>query len=822
MAICVELMRGEPVRTVASIEEVKQICSREDVKRKIDLYRSTSDKARAAAVKGSLPGFVFQCSSFKEHEWIDSNNVNHGIAAWRHQEHGVLNGLCMIDIDHVENPKGLYQDFIDKGLMDWGPVFAFITPSGEGLKLVLKTDVNKGNLASHQKAFGEAFNVEVDKKTKDSSRLSFTPKADDILFISEELCTYENQAFIDKYTGTYSDGSSDADLFDATGSREAKPSAADGYELALIRQGKELPTDQTLEQRTYDGMPVKDLINEYFDGKAPADGTRHDTLLRFVSDVRHIVEKNEESVRYFTLRMPWVQDFIREGEKFEQTLRDGLAYKYTTHMPVKFKKAIEKLAVHQSVSTNPNTVTMNSVNAAFERFGEQIEAMFEDFPCLQEICYNLERGSYPAALFAGGCLYGTLATRTWYYFFHQPELMRRLNYEIFIIADPTSGKSVFSTLYKLILSPIIAQDKVYNSAINKYKKATKQRQTSTKEQRKDPLVYPESKTRIHGSRTANNIFIEDMVNNVEIINDEPLHLHLFTFDAELDAAGQASKGGQWIDKSIFELKAFHNEEDNQQYRNLDSVTGPFDVFWNFIYTGTPFSLDKKCTQRNFGSGLPTRLAVLPFCSNKFKMVPFSKLTKVNIKRNETLKEWAFKLDQAKGELPLWPLVEVTYKWQEELTKIAEQTNDEATVCLIRRVPYYGINVSAPFILMRHWKEWQEKGTFKIDQKDKNLCSVILEIQFYAQKLYFGKFAENYCMERQTDTTEKAPTYMNTRTINILRMMPETFTRTELIEKAGITKEYARVITHRWTSEGLIIKTSSVNYTYEKTYNGKCL
>jgi hypothetical protein len=35
----------------------------------------------------------------------------------------------------------------------------------------------------------------------------------------------------------------------------------------------------------------------------------------------------------------------------------------------------------------------------------------------------------------------------------------------------------------------------------------------------------------------------------------------------------------------------------------------FNVFWNFIYTGTPYALHRKVNQRNFGTGMSTRLAM---------------------------------------------------------------------------------------------------------------------------------------------------------------------------------------------------------------------
>jgi hypothetical protein len=121
--------------------------------------------------------------------------------------------------------------------------------------------------------------------------------------------------------------------------------------------------------------------------------------------------------------------------------------------------------------------------------------------------------------FVGGALFGTLATRTWYSFYHDPEKERRLNYAVFIIADPASSKSSIGSLFEKILAPVLAQDEVYDNQVNAYKRATKDFDYKTKKDRdKTEVSYPVTKTRVHGTRTANNVFIEALFNNVEEVD----------------------------------------------------------------------------------------------------------------------------------------------------------------------------------------------------------------------------------------------------------------------------------------------------------------
>jgi hypothetical protein len=228
-------------------------------------------KGQAAQLKSSLPCIVFQCSTFKEHEWIDSKNVNHGVGRWRHQDQCVLNGLFMVDIDHVADPRALWKELMDKGLKSWNPVFGFVTPSGSGLKIVMPTDVSRGNLASHQAAFAKEFGVEVDEKCKDASRLSFVSSYDDIIIFTADLLTYSNEEFINKYQDKYSDGSSDQDLFESPADAQKSPEKTEGNEenlevwvksqIALIREKKEPEIIEEYEKKTYKGYPQR---RQYF------------------------------------------------------------------------------------------------------------------------------------------------------------------------------------------------------------------------------------------------------------------------------------------------------------------------------------------------------------------------------------------------------------------------------------------------------------------------------------------------------------------------------------------------------------------------------
>ena len=90
-------------------------------------------------------------------------------------------GLLMLDFDHVGEPKALYEQLAAK--MDTSRLaLAHITPSGDGLRLVLKR--TKGmSIEQEQYEFCKAMEVKCDDVCKDISRLSFAPMQKEMLCV---------------------------------------------------------------------------------------------------------------------------------------------------------------------------------------------------------------------------------------------------------------------------------------------------------------------------------------------------------------------------------------------------------------------------------------------------------------------------------------------------------------------------------------------------------------------------------------------------------------------------------------------------------------
>jgi len=775
----------------------------------IEKFRETGD----AAWKKRLPAFIFQAT-------FDETPSKKGlIGAWRKQAATRLTGLVVMDIDHVENVHEIYQSWVSNtpGLFSGGDILlVYITPSGKGLKVVFKAHAEWGNLIDNQHKMAEILGVEIDEACKDASRMSFICTEDDILYISlKELFTYENKEFAEKYNDQYRGGHSQSSINAGSNInvRGAVATGVDGIVVGAAATEAQRQADVNTEAArvednalSYRGVEYTKIIEAWLDGKQPQQGDRHNTLLKLASDLRYITDNNAKRLKEILMQQPWVVDLVNEGENLDTLIKSAQEWKMFQSIPKRFRMVLIKAGVELSALKAEND---GGYPLPLEEWGQKIKEFFEDYPCLREVCGQLNPQCWPAAIFTASAFMGTLMTRTWYYFYHRPEERRRLNYCIMVIGDPASGKSFATRLYKLLAAPIKSADKVGYDAINRYKKERQERTTSTKAQKGEALKKPEVIIRDHPARTSNATFIEDMNRAVEVVGGEPMHLHMLTFDTELDNATATQRGGSWIDKAAMELKAFHNEEDGQAYSNLESISGPFNVYWNFVYTGTPLSLQRKVSERNFGSGLATRLAVIPLPPSGFQMMELHRTTKKDQAADETLKTWAFHLDGVSGELPLWPLVEHCWEWTRDRMEIAAFNDDKVDELLMKRVPYYGICVSAPFILMRHWEEWKEKKTFTIDDKDKALCTLALEIQYNCQHKFFGKMAQMYFDNMDRDNTEYRKVHSKYNMCYL--QLPDTFSVEDVMKVYGLSNQNARKTCSRLAMAGFTESVQKGNY-----------
>ena len=713
----------------------------------INMYRTTGD----ASYKRKLPAFIFQAT------FDETVSKTGKTGTWRKQAATRLTGLVVMDIDHIDNPKAVFESWtIDDRIL-----LVYITPSGKGLKVVFKAVPEEGNLIDNQHAMAKRLGVEVDEACKDASRMSFICKEDDILYISKELFTYENSEFGKRYDDDYRNGRSQGKANQTVKATTATPSHQESGS-----------SDQSL---SFKGVPYSYIISEYWkrNGGEPQEGERNVKLYQLAVQLRAICDNNPAQLLKVMPRLG-----LSEAEM--TTIADS-ACKET---PKGISKVMKEILDSANKEEKP---AVPSINQQLEQWGTEIESMFDSFPVLRDACKGLKKSQYPAALFVAGGTMMTLMTRTWYRFYHRPENKRRLNCSLYIIGHPASNKSMADDISNILIAPIETADKAGLVALNRYKQDTKKKAAN-----KEGKDKPQGIIRIHPARTSNGQLIQDMINAKEIVDGEEMQLHMFTFDTELDNSITLQQGGSWINKQAMELKAFHNEKDGQMYQNADSPVDVFNVTWNYIYTGTPIALKKKVNEKNFGSGLSTRLAVIPMPTTNFEMLPYEDEANVDWERIARMKEWAYKLDKRAGQLPFTPLVKQIYDWTKDRMEECAEDNSEANELMLKRVAYHALNYAAPFIDMRHWDNMHQegnywKGTYEVDEIDWKLCELIARIQYTTQQYQFGAMAEKYFDDMNKDVQITGKRHYQKSAIGFAQL-PEVFTADDVARCFGLSKE----------------------------------
>ena len=750
-------------------------------------------------LKSSLPAIIPTVTHFTE-----SKDQWGRIGLWRVQSTGYLSGLDVVDGDHVPNPEALIEEWLKReDFKNLGIVWIFITPSGEGIKVVFKAREEWGNLIDNSYQMADILGIldYCDSQTKNSDHAHFIPKMSDVKYIDwKELFTYENPDYEARYGEAYRRGESEP-----TQPRwqEFERQRKEARKQTAFAETKQPATavapnsDKPIEFSAEDEAFLK-VLNEYY-GTALPPHTKHDRMQTETSHwLCYYNDNDAQKAIAMAYCLDWVKNWHPEPGEVEDLCQSAAKKKLLSRYPKVLKELMDKAGIN----LEPTVVASRNVNPLailpFDRWCDTIESLFGVFPCLREVCEPHPRRLWPFLLFTSAAMMGTCMDLTYYYFYANECERMRLNYIIWGVGDPTSGKHSLERLMNLLLAPIIAEGELADESTNTWKS-----ETDAKGANKEKDIRPAIYNRIFGYRSSNSEFIRSMINCKEEVDGEMMGRHMVTCSSEKDL--EIGKSGSWISRSNMILLSFHGEYDDQHYSNKQSVSGRYRVFWNMMETFTPPTLSKLVNERSVNSGLDTRTATIPMGEDDFKIIPLRRKEDSNLAEyNETLRQWAYRLDQRRGELPLWPLVEHVHKWCDERRAIAEfNERDKADWLLIKRVPYYGINVSAPYIDMRHWEEREKTGTYTIDDTDRALCDLVLDIQYRTQIFWYYELHRAYYDNQLRDAAKQRR--RTNKFQECFRVLPEEFTTEKFAEVFGYANNRAGQKTLQRLEEDKAIK-----------------
>ena len=262
-------------------------------------------------------------------------------------------GLLMLDFDHVGDARALFSS-INKGASERGldlgqcMALAHVTPSGDGLRLVVTRDKGKSIAECQYRWTHEVLpwlgvDIKCDDVCKDISRLSFAPMQKEILYFNPSLLFGELPEACD-----FPDEG--APLFSPLKGGSFCP-AMPASPLLQEGQGEAL----------YHGIPYADIVRRLEEqlGGRPERGARNSFIFTMACNLRYIC--NDDAA--------WVASILptygEDPQKHRQTIQSAINRPMSREMPETLKRALRIAALlsEPSESSEPSETSEKRRNA---------------------------------------------------------------------------------------------------------------------------------------------------------------------------------------------------------------------------------------------------------------------------------------------------------------------------------------------------------------------------------------------------------------------------------------------------------------------------
>ena len=646
-----------------------------------------------------------------------------------------------------------------------------------------------------------------------------------------------------KYLGAYQQGLSDPT--DKNHQFDKAPAASDGGTPAAAKQlaATVAPPNAAMEAQDMTalevkasavmafGHPVIDFVNALMPNGAPV-GSRHGSALKLAQDLLIVCDGNQEAVRGLLLQLQWVKDVVAERgmkeiddimEAAKKLMHKRESENLNALMPSRnMRRAIEQVAgrkYSQLVSEEQKKLVAalggedkDQTVAMLERIGREVKKLLPQYPLMQLLCHRQKQKHYVAAMLVGGAYLMTLMTRCWYRFWSAPGRQCRLNSLVALIGRMGSGKHIAVDLYKILMEPVKMADKAQVDALNNWNAEREQKSGSSK----NKAPRPQGIYRCLPPETSAAAIREAETNAHEEVDGKDIYLHCSIFDSELDNTLRQLKKGYMEQLFTLWLKCFHNEPHGSFLKTSSAHVGEYPIHFNAVYTGTEDALKKLATESNYVNGLLSRFTVIPMGDSNFEMMEAHKYDDKDRERDDALRQWAYKLDATKGEIPCEDISTALYKWTERRMAEAKENTSPTLEDILKRPCWHGINFALPFILSRHWNQmvqdedgrWMCPANFKTDKTDIRLALLIAQAQLAFQEHFFMSIGEKYYDDREAERVSRGQ--HQKKTLLAYRRLPNPCTSEDIDREYGYNGVVGSICSclKRLQDDGLLQKIRS--------------
>ena len=712
---------------IATAEQLEGVFNNPETYRKVCQIREARKKGdlkKANGIKNSLEGLIFVADDFAECEKAVKTEVD-GMeqvemvkGKWRLQKSAHLNGLAVLDVDHLkEDPKELFKKWSEEQLRELGVLLVFVTSSNEGIKFVFIARKEWGNLIENAFELARQLGLTADKSGKDASRMSFAPsrQAGDILFYdAERMFSYENPEYDELFGEQYRKGDS----------------KAAGEKVQSLEVSK-----FSISDLKYKNVSIQKVVDCWVGQTLPEPGNRHKTSLELADHLRYICDSDPLAIEAILRAQPWVQDIIKErGENVTQTVKSALAFKEEKRIPKRMYHALKAAGIDEYLGLNKHRL-------AYGDWARRLKKI--NLGCYESaIAYIDDEEVKPGGVISAAAMYNTLLTKCQYQDFEG--YLHRMNILAIIIGGPATGKGFAVKQDEYIMEVLREADAEGRELERQYKEGLNERETSQKEQKKDALKRPTAIIRDCPVKTSNSVMYRRMQNaSVPTPEGALYYYHIYTFASELLSIVKAS--GSFQEKRDMMLHSFSNENNGVDYSNKESVNGLIPIHFNLVATGTSTALQKFINPSNIGDGLATRLSVFLMPTGNFKMRPFCKKPK-SMKAANEMKMWSRRFDGLQGTIKgLYKLSKHVYDLVAVRMEEAANEHDEATLTMLKRMQDKVMALCIPQVIstQKSWEEFEKTMTVKVTRQHLEFATLMFEVLFSCEEALFGLMWQDY-------------------------------------------------------------------------------
>ncbi len=443
---------------------------------------------------------------------------------YKHNETAEDSHLTFFDVDHREDSRELYAQYIMGHEREWGIVLVELSASGHGLHVVFARPEGMTNQQAQQWMSEQLGGIEYDKGTHELARATYMVTREYILYIDEPRLFGEEELEAAVVGRMEEEGKNESDGSDGSdGVVEPSEMALRAFDLFLERSG--------LGLAAITGV-----------------GTRHNSLKMLLPDLGQMMSEGE-LMGVLAQKMP---GYVNEKD-CRKLVHDFYAKYIDTNRPL----SVAQKEVFKTITARGSKETLAEAEPPMPR----------RLPKLIQLLISKEPQTYHPTV--ANAVFPSLAAHfVGVNFPYIDNTLREATFMCCTIAPMSSGKSCVDRPVEHILKDIRERDEMNINRENEWKQQCKTRGSNKEKPRRPEGLC----IQVMDSDMTNAAFVQKLV--------DAGGKYLYTIVDEVELFYQLKTSGNKSVGKIFRL-AFDNKPYGQVRVGVDSVSGSMPLRWNW-------------------------------------------------------------------------------------------------------------------------------------------------------------------------------------------------------------------------------------------------